>query len=176
MLRDKALGPLLRQFGEPSLDSGPFPGIATDWWVAITEKGFPSEILEESMGYPFYALSNRSVGVVLKGLSKGESLERGSSLLALFLFKVIVRNKKLVQIAWSAVKACCRRYFRDEKSYERLTKERIPFWVVRAIEMWPIADDEKVQMLIAFTEALPYEDKATVEAYIIRHAKPSFSK
>jgi tetratricopeptide (TPR) repeat protein len=176
MLRDKALGPLLRQFGEPSLDAAPFPGIATDWWVAITEKGFPSEILEESMGYPFYALSNRSVGGVLKGPSKDESLERGPLLLALFLFKVIVRNKKLVQIAWSAVKACCRRYFRDEESYERITKERIPFWLVRAIEMWPIADDEKVQMLIAFTEALPYEDKATVEAYIIRHAKPSFSK
>jgi hypothetical protein len=57
-----------------------------------------------------------------------------------------------------------------------MIRNKIPFSLVKWIELQPIGDNEKAQTLVAFTEALPYEDKATVEVYIIQRIKPSFSK
>jgi tetratricopeptide (TPR) repeat protein len=175
MLNDKSLGTLLRQFGESSLNVAPLQGIATDWWVAIVEKRFSSEILEASMSYPVYALSQRSVGGVLTGWAKDEPIERGAALLALFLLKIIQRNKRLTPRAWSAAKACCYQHY-GEKDSERIIRSRMPALLVKWIELQPVDDNEKAQMLVTFTEALPYEDKATVEVYIIQRIKPSFSK
>jgi hypothetical protein len=175
MLNDESLGTLLRQFAESSLNVAPLQGIATDWWVAVVEKGFTSEILEASMSYPVYALSQRSVGGVLTGLPKDEPMERSAALLALFLLKIIRRDEKLISQAWSAVKLCCSRRY-EEKSYQQMIRNKIPFSLVKWIELQPIGDNEKAQTLVAFTEALPYEDKATVEVYIIQRIKPSFSK
>jgi tetratricopeptide (TPR) repeat protein len=176
MLGDETLGPLLRQFGESSLDASILYQIATEWWLTIIEKEFSPEIVEASMSHPFYALSSRTAGGVLKGLAKDEPLHRGSALLALFLFKTILRDRKLVPKAWSAAKACCYQHCQDEKSYKETIGSGIPFHLVRGIEKLAIADDQKTQMIIAFTEALPDEDTTAVEAYIVQRLKPSFLK
>jgi tetratricopeptide (TPR) repeat protein/predicted nucleic acid-binding protein len=171
LLSDDVLGPLMKQFGDFSL-SQRMAAVAIDWWIAILkDPEIPIEQLDECVSYLSYSLSMKTVSAVTLKVFAKEQEERIARLLAIFLWKTYLRMPERVNLAWSASKSCCKKYFRERE--ELLLFQLIPKHLKKIMEEAILPPLEKSTAIFNIPASLPAEDRPRFEEYFVKN-KPNF--
>jgi pentatricopeptide repeat protein len=172
---DHILMPILKQFGEQSLYHQ-VVRIAVEWWLLlIDDPDVSHKLLVECISYISFILSMRTMSAVIeKRIYKDEQQERMASILALFLLRAYLKNKRLTIKAWSAIKTCFEIYFAERS--EAVLFKYLPKWLKNILEREKtLTDDEKRKALFEIPDFLIPNEKEMLISYFLKN-KPKFMK
>lgn len=177
LVNDHILGVFLRQFGETTVNPDALANLAINWWLSVLfDQTIPISVLTECMQYPIYALSMRTSGGVLFGISVAERLAKAAALCGAFLWHCYRKKCKYTNDAWNNVKISCSRIFPDEKEQERILFELIPKVLITIIKKdESLTDTQKTSCLVDLPHSFESDDRIKFEKYLIQH-KPKFFK
>jgi hypothetical protein len=169
LMSDAILGTLMLQFGETSLNYQGLLNIACEWWMDILEdRSLPPNILLECMQPVSYALSMRSDCGVLKGIVEAEQVMRLAGVWIVFITRVLNKRNREFPSAWSAIKRVCERlYAREQAKYNKIIYQEMPRLLIKLLEHnTMLSKDQKIELVINFTNNLPHPDRELMENYI----------
>ena len=171
LLNDHILGVFLRQFGETTVNPDALGNLAVEWWKSVLfDQTIPTLVLPECMQYPSYALSMRTSGGVLSGISATEPLEKTTILWAAFLWRCYRKNDKFTRDAWSALKSSCSRIFPDERKQAQVLFELLPKWLGIIVEKdVSLSEDQKMSCLVSLPLSFEEHERIKFEKYFLRH-------